>query len=87
MNGLIRNLCAGLAASAALMASGSLGMAADYIEPVPEVIVAPPAVGGWYLRGDVGYSAAKFRGASYTLPGGGGCNTCGEVIHKFMAAS
>ncbi|KAB0568643.1 porin family protein [Brucella pituitosa] len=78
MNSLIRNLCAGLAASAALMASGSLGLAADYIEPVPEVVVAPPAVGGWYLRGDVGYSAAKFRGASYTLPGGGGCNTCGE---------
>jgi opacity protein-like surface antigen len=52
--------------------------AADYIEPVPEVVVAPPAVGGWYLRGDIGYSAAKFRGATYSLPGGGGCNTCGE---------
>jgi len=78
MNSPVRNLCAGLAASVALMVSASLGMASDYNESVPEVVIAPPAVGGWYLRGDVGYSAPKFRGASYTLPDGDGCNGCGE---------
>lgn len=78
MNGLIKTFCASLAVSAAMMALAPAGFAADYIEPVPEVVVAPPAVGGWYLRGDIGYSAAKFRGATYTLPGGGGCNTCGD---------
>lgn len=77
MNSRIKTFCAGLAVSAALMAFAPVAYAADYIEPVPEVIVAPPAVGGWYLRGDVGYSAAKFRGADYSL-GGSGCNPCGE---------
>ncbi|WP_440630070.1 outer membrane protein [Brucella sp. 22210] len=65
MNGLVKTFFGGLAASVAMMATGAL--AADLIEPpvVPEVVVAPPAVGGWYLRGDLGYSKPKFKDADY----------------------
>lgn len=76
MNGLIKTFCASLAVSAAMVILAPAGFAADYVEPVPEVVVAPPAVGGWYLRGDVGYSAAKFRGATYTQAGSN-CDPCG----------
>ncbi|OYR21071.1 outer membrane protein [Brucella thiophenivorans] len=76
MNSLIKSFCSSLAVSAAVVAFAPAAMAADYVEPVPEVIMTPPAVGGWYLRGDIGYSAAKFRGATYTLPGGGSCGSC-----------
>ncbi|KXF76221.1 porin [Paramesorhizobium deserti] len=54
-------------------------LAADFVEPVPETpivpeVVVPPSVGGWYLRGDVGYSWAKFRKATYATFG---CDECG----------
>ncbi len=75
-----KNSFAGVAASVALMASAPVAFAADIFEPVPEVpevVVAPPAVGGWYLRGDIGYSWNKFNGADYTLVGRG-CDPCGN---------
>ncbi|WP_439271444.1 outer membrane protein [Pseudochrobactrum sp. HB0163] len=60
-------LIAGVAGGA-LAAIASPVLAADIIvpEPVPEVIVQPAHVGGWYLRGDIGYSSPKFKGAHYS---------------------
>ncbi len=67
---------------AALLASVSIpAMAADMYEP-PVVDPAPPApvavyeepaqdFGGWYIRGDVGYASADFRGGDYMTPGPG----------------
>lgn len=67
---------------AALLAAVSMpAMAADIYEPqVIEPAPPPPAVvyeepaadfGGWYIRGDVGYAAADFRGGYYMTPGPG----------------
>ncbi|MCH6204394.1 porin family protein [Brucella ciceri] len=78
MKSLTKTLFAGVAASVALTAMVSVALAADIIEPVPEVpevVVAPPAVGGWYLRGDIGYSKAKFKDADYATIDN--CDTCG----------
>lgn len=54
-------------AGLALSASASLG--ADLIEPPvyspPEVV--PPAVGGWYLRGDIGMSNQQLHGGLYNV--------------------
>ncbi|EBY7416011.1 porin family protein, partial [Salmonella enterica subsp. enterica serovar Alachua] len=38
MNSLIKTFCASLAVSAALTAMAPAAFAADYIEPVPEVV-------------------------------------------------
>lgn len=65
MNGLIKIFCVSLAVSSAAMAFASAAFAADFTEEVPEVIVTPPAVGGWYLRGDIGYSWNRFKHADY----------------------
>lgn len=58
-----------LTGAAALIATSSfatISQAADYIDPpVIELPPQPVATGGWYLRGDVGYSKAKFRGAKF----------------------
>lgn len=80
MTGSLKTFFAGAAASFALLAVAPGAFAADMIEPpvVPEVVVAPPAVGGWYLRGDIGYSKAKFRGADYTTIDN--CDPCGPVL-------
>ena len=77
MNSLVKTIYAGLATAVALMAATPVVLAADFIEPpmVPEVVVAPPAVGGWYLRGDLGYSKAKFKDADYATIDN--CATCG----------
>ncbi|MBX3568446.1 MAG: porin family protein [Rhizobiaceae bacterium] len=71
----------GIAALAAVLASGVAlpALAADYIEP-PVVEAAPPveyvepapSYGGWYIRGDLGYSWNDFRGADYILYGAPG---------------
>jgi opacity protein-like surface antigen len=78
MKSFTKALFAGVAASVALMAAAPVAFAADILEPVPEVpevVVAPPAVGGWYLRGDIGYSKAKFKDADYATIDN--CATCG----------
>ncbi len=59
----LQNFYAGLIASAALIVSFSVASATDLPETVPEVVIAPPAVGGWYLRGDIGYSWNGFKRA------------------------
>jgi opacity protein-like surface antigen len=41
-----------LAACAWLVFAGPPALAADMPQPIP---MAPPVVGGWYLRGDIGY--------------------------------
>lgn len=70
-----RNIIAG---AILLIAAGfsHSALAADLAPPpeapaVPEVV--PPASGGWYLRGDIGYSWPKFRKATYGTPGCEGC--------------
>jgi opacity protein-like surface antigen len=74
-----------IAGVAGLTVAGSVSsvFAADVIdipEPViPEVVVQPSPVGGWYLRGDIGYSAPKFKGADYSTIGTG-CDKCGGTI-------
>lgn len=64
-----QNLKYGLAVAIALTGTASfttLAQAADIIEPPAiELPPEPIATGGWYLRGDVGYSKAKFRGAKF----------------------
>lgn len=58
-----------LSAAAAVLMTGSSGYAADFYQP--EVIEVPPVeqvvapAGGWYLRGDTGFSLNKMRGARY----------------------
>lgn len=49
-------------AAAALVMSASAGHAADIIE-APEYV--PPAVGGWYLRGDIGYAHIRTGSVEY----------------------
>ncbi|RCS23720.1 porin family protein [Phyllobacterium salinisoli] len=73
-----RNFIAGAVFLAAAGVSHS-AFAADITEPMPEApmipeVAVPASIGGWYLRGDVGYSWAKFREASYATSG---CDECG----------
>lgn len=69
-------------AKKAMLAGVAVGLAgpafaADIMEPMVEQ--APPVVyqeaaadyGGWYLRGDIGYADAGFRGAYWVTPGPG----------------
>lgn len=74
-----RNLLIAGVAGTVVAASAVSAFAADIITvpDVPEVIVQPAPVGGWYLRGDIGYSAPRFKGADFTTAGIG-CNPCGE---------
>ena len=54
--------------SAALLATTTLANAADILEPpVVEVVpeVTPTISGGWYLRGDIGYSHISTSGVDY----------------------
>ena len=63
--------------AAVLFAAGGMpAFAADYVEP-PVVEVPPPvAYGGWYIRGDLDYHWASFRGADYITYG---VTCCGEA--------
>jgi len=69
----------GLAAVAAFLACGVAlpAFAADVFEP-PVIEAAPvpvyeaPAVGGWYIRGDLDYHWSDFRGADYIIYGAPG---------------
>lgn len=50
--------------------SGVPAFAADLVEEAPPpVYQAPPAFGGWYIRGDLDYHWASFRGADYITYG------------------
>ncbi|MGI9399878.1 MAG: outer membrane protein [Rhizobiaceae bacterium] len=46
-------------AAGAMIVSVNSALAADFIEPVPEVAVV---LGGWYLRGDIGMSNQQLHG-------------------------
>jgi opacity protein-like surface antigen len=59
-----------IAAALALMLSAGAADAADAFQPQPEPLMDAPEItvqeaSGWYLRGDVGYSFNKMRGAEY----------------------
>ena len=67
-----------LAASVALLSgAASFAHAADIIDPpvidLPEPVmpVAHAATGGWYIRGDIGYSANKMSDVEYVTSSGG----------------
>lgn len=75
----LKNLLVAGIAGLTFAGSAAGAFAADIIEVpepvIPEVIVQPAPVGGWYLRGDIGYSAPKFKGANYaTIDNCGGCS-------------
>ncbi|WEX10005.1 outer membrane protein [Chelativorans sp. AA-79] len=59
--------------TAAALAFTTSAYAADlYVPPVeapppPQIIEQPVAVGGWYLRGDIGYRWSELRGTEYIL--------------------
>lgn len=58
------------AAAAALLVSTTASFAADLYQPEPAPIMDAPEVtvseaSGWYLRGDLGYSFNKLRGADF----------------------
>jgi opacity protein-like surface antigen len=66
-----------LAASVAILAGGaSFAQAADILEPQvvelpdPVMPVAAPAKGGWYIRGDIGYSGNSIGDVEYDVFGG-----------------
>ncbi|WP_273727956.1 outer membrane protein [Brucella gallinifaecis] len=84
MNSLIKTLCASLAVSAAFTAFASVARAADDMEMVPEVVVAPSTVGGWYLRGDIGYSWNRFKHADYELPDSSSNRFDGDLNGSFV---
>ncbi|MFD1199655.1 outer membrane protein [Brucella gallinifaecis] len=84
MNSLIKNLCASLALSAALAVFTSAALAADDLEVVPEVVVAPMVTSGWYLRGDIGYSWNRFRRADFELPDLNGNRFDGDLNGSFV---
>ena len=78
MNRLKNFLIAGVT-GLAFAGTVSSVFAADIIdipEPIIPEVVVPAPVGGWYLRGDIGYSAPKFKGTDYTTYGKG-CGKCG----------
>ncbi|WP_420961285.1 outer membrane protein [Brucella sp. IR073] len=81
-----KNIIAGAVMLAAAGFSHS-ALAADLAPPMPEAPaipeVVPPAVGGWYLRGDIGYSWSKFRETTYDVPNNG-CGTCGAFVEKSL---
>ncbi|MFC0244092.1 outer membrane protein [Falsochrobactrum ovis] len=96
MKSFTKQIYAGVAASAMLMVAAMPSQAADFIEPVPEpvpeVVVAPPAVSGWYIRGDLGYSWSKFKKADYATidncVGCGGSRTFGSnTLHGDLKGS
>jgi len=86
----------GIAGLAAILASGIAlpALAADYVdapmvEPAPpvEYVQPAPSFGGWYIRGDIGYSWNDFRGANYILygaPGELGHFDHGDLRGSFM---
>lgn len=81
MNEFKKLLVAGVA-GLIFSVSATAVYAADIVEitetVIPEVSVQPAAINGWYLRGDIGYSAPKFKGADYTTVGTG-CGSCDDA--------
>jgi opacity protein-like surface antigen len=67
-----------LAGILAVLMTGTSAFAADLYqaEPAPAYVEAPEVqitqASGWYLRGDVGYSINKLRGANNYQGGPGG---------------
>lgn len=67
-----------LAGFLAVLLTGTSAVGADLYqaEPAPAYVDAPEVTvtqaSGWYLRGDVGYSFNKLRGAHYYQGGPGG---------------
>ena len=69
----MRSLKLSSAVVVSLMTSTAIVSAADLLgpaptfDPIPEVV--PHAVGGWYIRGDIGYAHMKHNGVVYNQGG------------------
>ncbi|WP_343312726.1 outer membrane protein [Brucella sp. BE17] len=62
MNGIMKIAFAGVVAS--IVAMSQQALASDLLDEasVPEVVMAPKAISGWYLRGDLGYDISTKGG-------------------------
>lgn len=89
MRSLTMNLSLAMAATFGLAAFSGVVRAADMPVEYPPVIEAPepmplPAVGGWYLRGDIGYKYYQAPNGSLSNPAwgttGNGGNMGGEKM-------
>lgn len=79
-----RNLLVAGVAGLTFAVSTAPVFAADILIPeVPEVIVQPAPINGWYLRGDIGYSKPRFKGADY----GESCGDCGTIVDGKLKGS
>jgi opacity protein-like surface antigen len=83
MRSLATNLSLAVAATFGLAALSGAVRAADMPVEYPPVIEAPepmplPAVGGWYLRGDIGYKIYQAPKGSMSNPNYGGDGTPGS---------
>jgi opacity protein-like surface antigen len=89
MRSLTMNLSLAVAATFGLSAFSGVARAADMPVEYPPVIEAPepmplPAVGGWYLRGDIGYKLYQAPKASFSNSSWGSIGNNGELRDEKM---
>lgn len=92
MRSLTMNLSLAVAATFGLAAFSSAVSAADMPVEYPPIIEAPepmplPAVGGWYLRGDIGYKYYQAPEASFDVPWGSIGNNGNLGDEKLLGAA
>lgn len=89
MRSLTMNLSLAVAATFGLAAFSGVVRAADMPVEYPPVIEAPepmplPAVGGWYLRGDIGYKYYQAPKGSLSNPAWGTTGNGGNMGNESM---
>ena len=89
MRSLTMNLSLAVAATFGLAAFSGAALAADMPVEYPPIIEAPepmplPAVGGWYLRGDIGYKYYQAPKGSLSNPNWGTTGNNGEMGDEKM---
>lgn len=89
MRSLATNLSLAVAATFGLAALSGAVRAADMPVEYPPIIEAPepmplPAVGGWYLRGDIGYKYYRAPKGSASNPNWGSIGNGGDLANEKM---
>jgi len=89
MRSLTTNLSLAVAATFGLAALSGAVRAADMPVEYPPIIEAPepmplPAVGGWYLRGDIGYKYYQAPKGSASNPDWGSIGNNGQLANEKM---
>ncbi len=92
MRSLTMNLSLAVAATFGLAAFSGAALAADMPVEYPPIIEAPepmplPAVGGWYLRGDIGYKYYQAPKGSFGVPWGSIGNNGNMGDEKMLGAA